>query len=178
MELIVSVSIIVILMSVVLFQYRTFDNRFVLRSVAHEVALAIRTAQVYGVSVRGGGGDFEDMYGVHFDKNTMPTQYILFRDTDGGGDYDGGEAVTTFSLTRGNYVRNLEVATATPYMRGIDTLDILFKRPDPDALFSWSPRYDDVPAWWARIRLGNYKDPSGANDRHIEVWPTGYMRIR
>lgn len=69
-ELIVSCGIIALIAVVVVFNHQKFNSNLELTNVAYRVALAIRQAQVYGVSVRefdgGSGGRFDVPYGISF----------------------------------------------------------------------------------------------------------------
>ncbi len=136
-EVMVTVSIIAILSAILLYQFKNFDSKLLLKNLAYEVAIVLREAQVYGVSVQGGAGNFQYAYGVHFDTDT-PTNYILFRDSNPNGMYDVGEMVSSYTIGRGNRVIRLcdrEGALCSSSGTTITTLDITFKRPDSDASF-------------------------------------------
>ena len=70
-ELLVTVSMFIIITSVVLVNFPSFSSKISLDNLAHEVALAVRQAQVFGVSSRefGVGSGIFPTHGVHFDKN-------------------------------------------------------------------------------------------------------------
>lgn len=82
LELLVTISIIAIISAVVIVQYNDFNSSVLLKSQAYELALNMREAQVFSISVRGEGGAFRNAYGVYFDMST-PSQYLLFLDDEG-----------------------------------------------------------------------------------------------
>lgn len=133
--------IIMILTGVFLFQQSRFDSATILRSLAYSTALSVRQAQVYGTSVLGtGSGDlaFAPAYGVYFNKSDM-TRYVLFADqSPANGRYDAAEKIKEFRLGTGYTIRKF-CGRITSAARCSDTdaqsLQILFKRPNPDAQF-------------------------------------------
>ncbi len=125
-----------------------FDSSTVLRSLAYSVALSVRQTQVYGVSVVGvsvsGTNTYAPAYGVYI--TTVPynakKSYLIFGDTSpagGNGQYDAGDVVAqSFSLNSGYTISKICVKSATNTYcgpQGLVTLEILFKRPNPDAQF-------------------------------------------
>ena len=137
-ELLVTTSILVVITSVVLVNNARFGGAILLQSLAYDVALSVRQAQVYGISVaRFGANTFSAGYGMHFD-TTSPTTYLFFADAvSANGIYDMGELVPNGATTIGhNYIIAALCAPAgadaTSCTR-VSKLDILFKRPDPDA---------------------------------------------
>ena len=77
-------------MSVVLFNYGSFTDNLALSAAGQEVSIAIRQAEVYGLSVKEvtpGSGNFNLAYGVHFSPAT-PNDYILFVDKNANNVYD------------------------------------------------------------------------------------------
>jgi len=150
-ELVVSIAIFVMMTALVVAKYGAFNQSTLLTDTAYDVALALHTAESYGLSVKNNfaasGGNFTAPYGIDFDVDpaghscglTMSnsTNLILFADFDPIGAPDGlcssgDSAITTYTLTRGAYVSALCVGTVgscTP----VNKLDINFIRPDPEA---------------------------------------------
>ncbi len=125
----------------------TFGGKVLLENLAYDIALSIRQAQVYGISVQRFGTVFNVAYGMHFDTSD-PSHYSTFADacTPANGIYDGpsgscpgGELVgSVVTIERGFRVTKLctpagaDIASCT----SVATLDLLFKRPEPDAKIS------------------------------------------
>ncbi len=123
-----------------------FDSATIMRSLAYSVALSVRQAQVYGISVRstsvGGAASFVVSHGLSF---TNGSNYILFADTDGDHRYSTGDTIEqTFKLN--NEYRVAEVCAVISGVKrcsGSDdtaggvgtatTVSILFTRPNPEA---------------------------------------------
>jgi prepilin-type N-terminal cleavage/methylation domain-containing protein len=144
-ELIVVIGIVSILSTVILANYNTAGGQILLRNLSYDVALSIREAQIYGISLRQlGGGGFGTGYGVHFAAAT-PQNYTLFGDKTsigipGNNVYDGiNEEVRTFSLGTGYSITDICITTQTGADRcasrgEVSSVDIAFQRPEPDAL--------------------------------------------
>lgn len=139
LELMVVGAIFAVLSAIVLANNSRFGNLIVLQNLAHDVALTIREAQVYGISVQRCDTSkvanctdlnrFNVGYGMHFMEGS---DYELFADANGNGIWDAGETVKALSLTSGYRIENL----CSSQSCGLTRLDILFKRPEPDACIS------------------------------------------
>ena len=146
-EAMVSVAIVSVIMSVVFFDYATFNDNLALSAAAQELAVTIRQAQTYGLTVKEvsrditSGGRFTSAYGVYFDEND-PTHYYLFADLAGDKKYDVGlgcgsgpgntECVEMFTLRNRVRVSNLYDETdSSP--QGSNKMHVTFLRPNPDA---------------------------------------------
>jgi prepilin-type N-terminal cleavage/methylation domain-containing protein len=139
-ELLVTISILVVITAIILVNQNRFGGTISLSNLAYQLALTIRQAQTYGVSVLetgAGTGNFQAAYGVHFTSGT-PTSYILFRDFDGSGRYSGPtENMVFLSIQNGNRIYSICGTLAGGTVKcnpTITSLDILFTRPDPDAI--------------------------------------------
>ena len=153
-ELLVSLAIFAILTALILSKYGKFDQGVILTNLAYDVALTIRNAQSYGLNVRSASRDTNAFdtttsggtYGVHFDK-TKATEFIFFVDEDGKGVYDTSMTNTDQKTTikRGSSILKMCVSDTkvcgdkshgNPNMNNPGSLDITFKRPDPNAIIT------------------------------------------
>lgn len=177
-EVLVTAFIIGLITAIVLFKYGSFNNVILLKSQAYEMALDLREAQVYAVSVRGGDNEFRQEYGIHFDIND-PGQYQLFLDSPSGdnGRYDNGEEVELpnyiddrfkISAICVNFSSNCSSGT------DVNTLAVTFRRPDFDAIFvSTGPSVGSISN--ARIELSSN---NGSISRAVEVNLSGQIDIQ
>lgn len=128
-------AIFVILSAVVLTNNTRFGNVIILQNLTHDIALSVREAQVYGIAVRrydpgSGTGVFSYGYGMHF----MPgSTYELFADVNANGKWDAGETVKETTISGGFVVSDI---CAPEGQCSKSRVDILFKRPEPDACIS------------------------------------------
>lgn len=100
-ELIVAVAIMAVITSAVLFRQAKFSSDILITNMTYEIALAIRQAQVYGISSKQSPlvpdqngdsslGQYKVGYGIHFEPgpgNSSPKSYFEFIDlptTDSG----------------------------------------------------------------------------------------------
>lgn len=140
MELLVVTAIIVIITSITLVNNNQFGGAIQLDNLGYDLSLSIRQAQVYGISVaRFGTNTYSAGYGVHFDLRD-PKEYIFFADAAANGVYNaaGNELVQTDTLVPGYTISGLcstsgGVESCMAATDQSPTLDILFKRPEPDA---------------------------------------------
>lgn len=148
-ELLVVCGIMVVVGAIIFASNSKFGGQALLQNLAYDVALSVRQAQVYGISVQRFGSSataFSYGYGTHFDLSN-PRMYNLFADVNKNGIYDAGEDVapSPYSIGRGYFISKL-CATATvsgsaevcnsAVNGNPKTLDIIFLRPEPDALIS------------------------------------------
>lgn len=131
-------GIFMILSGVVLSTNARFGNLIVLQNLAHDMALSVRQAQVYGIAVkRYQGVNFDVGYGMHF---TLPaadalSTYELYGDVNANGVYDAEETVSATTMAGGYSI----VDICARDLSGVETcslsqVNILFRRPEPDAL--------------------------------------------
>ena len=127
-------SIMFIVSGLLLVRQSKFDSSTILRSLAYSVGLSVRQAQVYGISVaRFGSNIYSAGYGVHFDV-TSPTTYTFFADAvSANGLYDTDELVKTSTIQSGYRIVALCTSQSATEDCTRTKLDIVFKRPDPDA---------------------------------------------
>jgi len=149
-ELLVVTAILVIVTSLVLVNNNRFGGTVLLQNLAYDMALSVREAQVYGISVRSFGGQFDFGYGMHFTANSQT--YVLFADVlEQNGLYDcpdpelpdSCERVESTDLQRSYRIVKLCVpagismdACVSNSGLWVAELDILFRRPEPDACIS------------------------------------------
>ncbi len=144
-ELLAVTAVLALVSSVMLANNARFGGVITLQNLAYGMAVSIRQAQVYGIAVaRYGSDDFSAGYGMHFDRSNT-TAYVLFADAgveNGLYDSAAGELVSATSLLGGNTIEDLCVRNIDDVEEcGKNSIDILFKRPEPDAYIS----VDDEP---------------------------------
>ncbi len=167
-ELLVVFAIIGSVMSVVLTSQNTFNKTLILTNTAYDIALSLRAAETYGL---GGHaiGSRPAGYGIHFDKNT-PGAFLLFADSDPAPSVDSvchattdptaldaqpgdcaytagrdGPVVTSYVLGNRITISDLcaytAIGTRSCTDSGLNSLDIVFARPNPDPHMSMNGMY-------------------------------------
>jgi len=141
LEMIVVLGIFGIMTSITVFNYSKFRSQTVLTNMAYEVALSVREAQIYGVSVRNPNGinasqGFSYPYGINFIEGS--STYNLFADSFGGGngraDCSENECVTPYTMQRNIFVSGLRKkinSTCTD----VTELNVMYRRPSPETIF-------------------------------------------
>ncbi len=148
-ELLVVIVIMSLITLVFLNRQNKFDSSTIMRSLAYSIALSVRQAQVYGISVRpttSSTGKFSSAHGLYF-LRTTPSSYVLFSDQDRDNKYtigidgvdqtftlNGGYAITEFCAVSSSGRRCSTGADDSAGAPGsISSLSIIFVRPNPDA---------------------------------------------
>lgn len=159
-ELVVTIAIISIVTSVVLFRYGSFNSSTLLKSQAYELALDIRQTQVYGLSVRAEGvsPDWREEYGIYITSGS--NQYTFFQDNDAAvpAVYDSSEALNTISLDPRFEISDICIDGTC----GQSEVHITFRRPNFNAL----------------ICDGSCSPGAGAGSAEIIVSPVGGSETR
>ncbi len=146
-EMIVVLGIFAVMSGIVLFNYSKFRSDTILTNMAYEIALSIREAQIYGVSVRspnGGTPDFSEAYGIYF-SGEESNQYLLFADDDGSLEYEGSSCTDSGAdtcVTPYTLLGNIKIVDVAILNNGGNCpmddqpLSILFKRPNPEPVIN------------------------------------------
>ena len=90
-EMIVVISIIALISTIMLTNYRGGQKESTLQRAAQQVVSDLRRAQNMAISTKELGTTYG--YGVYFNSSGYPTSYILFADADNDKYYDIGEEV-------------------------------------------------------------------------------------
>lgn len=184
-ELLVSISIIVLVLGVIMVRQSSFNGAVLLRSQAYEVALQIREVQLGALSAVGVTGAFQNELGVHFDTLTIPNYYWSFRDTDttpsplNNSFYDAGEEMGK----RNNLDKRFEI-DAIRLVTGagvtdINKISIVFRRPNFDANFYQNNTGIPVNATAVQIdiRLKGTTGNGPGEVRTVEISKTGQITV-
>jgi prepilin-type N-terminal cleavage/methylation domain-containing protein len=186
-ELIVVIAIFSVITAISLFNQGKLNSTILVTNLAYEIALSVREAQTYGVGVRadGTGGNFEGGYGISFDMS-RPNDIILFTDTVTANHLvDAGEEVSHMMVQnqRGNQIVALCRGNANnpKCVSGSDnsvkTLNIIFRRPNPEAIFLSVDNNDQTSDDAAGPAYIVVNTPAGDNCRVIIVEKTGQIRV-
>ncbi len=141
-EVLVSISIFAIITSVVLYNHSAFNSSVAVTNLAYEVALTVKQAQSYGLSVKREAG-YSGSYGAYF--STSPgddKKVIVFADKDSDNEYDYTNEATCGSNPASECREELNIRGDVSVKNLADSynptgntgeLSIIFKRPDPIA---------------------------------------------
>jgi len=164
-ELMVVFAIIAIVSVVVITNQGTFNKTLILTNTAYDIALALRSAQTYGLGSRAAfTTSVSAGYGIHFD-GTPSDRFVFFADTypapssssvchpiadptapnakAGNCSYDQnqGEMITTSTLGNGMTISGLCAFVQSSWTCGLTSLDIVFSRPNPNPFISLNGQY-------------------------------------
>ncbi len=147
-ELMVSISIMMIISALVLLNQTKYTEGIALSQVADEIGLNLRQAQIYGVAVKEFRADsnFLASYGIEFDISSRgsKTEYVSFGDRDPkNGIYDGAwscptganlECISKTNIRVGNEIEALcQIFINAPEDCTVTRADITFVRPETSA---------------------------------------------
>ena len=175
-ELMVSIGIVVLVLSIVVTRQQSFNGAVLLRSQAYELALAIREIQQSALSaVSDGSGEFREAQGVMF-REGEDNRFRLFRDQDGNGFYSNGEDIGAPAVLDPRFeIRSIELGLSNS-----DDLAVVFRRPNFDALFFTGPNSQNITATQAIITIGlrgGSGTVCGEDIRQIGIKNTGQISV-
>lgn len=142
-ELMVVISIFAILSSIMVFNYGSFKSSLSIQNLADDISLSIRKAQGYAIGVHSSNNSFISGYGVHF-STAENKSFILFANLDNNTEYNNSsgcgnptsnnECLEVLNITSSDKISAISViGNGSP--QTADTLDIFFKRPQPEPTF-------------------------------------------
>lgn len=178
-ELLVSISILVLVMSIIMFKHSSFNSAVLLRGQAYKLALHAREVQLNAVSVLGEGGDFRQIYGLYFDTSTPKSTYTVFKDkvtynyfyNAGEEDFsERGILDARFAIDEISFVGSSFSS---------DKVSVVFERPNFDArFFSGEDTEVDASAVEIRIRLKGSSGTSIGEIKTVEITKTGQISVK
>lgn len=182
-ELMVTITVMLIITSVSLFNYTEFNSVTMTNNLAYDIALAVRQAQSYGIAVRANSNntqaDFDIAYGIHFSKSNNVLVFNLFADTSSEGKYDIGEELQEYKLLQGTSIEKVCITDGGCLTSDSGQyIDILFKRPDPESKISYNIERDLERVGVADKTVTITIENATKNLRkNIIVYPTGQLSI-
>lgn len=180
-ELIIVVAIIAVISVLALFNSAKLNSSVLLSNTAYEVSLIIRDAQISGLGAKvlsTGGVATTSNQGIFFD-TFKPEEIVFFSDLNKNNKYDVSEQSQVFNIENKRAgkvlsICNLDTGTTICTSSNVVDLNIIFKRPNPEAYF-----YSSVSAvtteWYGSVVI-NIGFPSG-ECKSIIVYKTGAIQI-
>ncbi len=182
----------------VIANYPELNNNLTLDLLANDIALSVRQAQQYALGVRQesiSGVTQSPSYGLHFDLGAQnPNSYILFADvtTPGGPGTDylfngTDPSVGSATLPGGMIIKRLCVRRQSmdpalldqclSYLAGsatVQTLDVVYKRPNPDANINGVAFNGADPFVEAIIVLRSVR---GSTTKKVHIYQSGQIAV-
>ncbi|MCX6754251.1 MAG: prepilin-type N-terminal cleavage/methylation domain-containing protein [Candidatus Nomurabacteria bacterium] len=160
-ELLVVIFIFVVISGITIFDYGKFKSSLSIQNLADDIALSVRKAQGYAIGVHRSSSVFDTGYGIHFSVNQenlgsgrysgTDKSFVIFSDINNDKIYDYGENCGT-PATGDECLELLNISSIDKII-GIryydghvlsdtltktkNTLDIVFKRPNPEPTFCY-----------------------------------------
>lgn len=188
-ELLVSIGIFALMTALVVAKYGSFNQNIFLTNLAYDVALTIRTAQTYGLSVKSASdssSEYRYAYGVNINTDAAtPTcagavsnnkQFVLFADADASKRCSSDVTdilISAYSIKRGAYISQVCAGSSSSCTLGTGYLNISFKRPDPRAIICLNTTCDASYSY-AEIQL---KSAEGGT-RRVVVQSNGQITVK
>ncbi|MCX6718852.1 MAG: prepilin-type N-terminal cleavage/methylation domain-containing protein, partial [Candidatus Taylorbacteria bacterium] len=157
-ELMVSIGIFVFMTALMIVKFGNFNQSILLTNLSYDIALTLRTAQTYGLSVQGSNLSFRYPYGVAFcgisscagsslsgGGRFTSQQMVMFADADSQGMYNSNDIpISTYTIKNGAKVLGFcddvnGCSDSNGTKTSIKRVDISFMRPNPDAIICTSP---------------------------------------
>lgn len=201
-ELVVVVAIIVIVTGVILANLPAFRSKISLDLIAEEVAITIRQAQVYGIGTREFGERNFPSHGIYFNEAT-PERFVLFADVCNESGAAQPDDTFQESFSSGCLASNIptnqngeptELREEFMFHGGVQfsqilgcvgndciplpngDMNIIFRRPDPEATFNPAKEtVDSTPFNRIIAVIHSPQAVAGGQDRHVVVSNTGQI---
>lgn len=137
-ELMVTVGIFVFMTALVMSKYNDFYSGIIFKNMAYDIAITVRQAQSYGISVKADtvSSSFNKAYGVNF-SSANPSRFSLYPYSSSGSVYTfSGDPEKTYNLKFGATVYDRRVGSSGggSTMTPVNVLDIIFQRPNPEVI--------------------------------------------
>ena len=193
-ELLVSLGIISVILSVVVSNQNTYTDSAALSNLADDLALSISKAQAYGIAVRElstGSANFTASYGLSVSllASGSETAYLFFADRNDNLIYDGdwtcqtggaSECLEKVDISRGNYIDSFCIlrTNGADQCGTVERADINFTRPEPDAgltFFNSGGQVFTLPNT-AGVRI-TLKSPGGLV-KDVVIYTTGQVSVQ
>lgn len=180
-ELLVSISIVVLVTSVIMSRHGSYNGAVLLRSQAYEVALQAREVQLAAVSAVGNAGDYRNVYGVYYNTAT-PGYYFSFRDTTPHDFYfDAAEQLgPRVNLDPRFEIDDIRLVDGASEV-SVGEISVIFERPNFDARFyegASSPAPASVSAIEIDIRVRDSVGDGVGAVRTVEISRTGQITVQ
>jgi prepilin-type N-terminal cleavage/methylation domain-containing protein len=180
-ELMVSISIMLLVAAIVLARQDSFNGAVLLRGQAYEVALSAREVQLNSVSAISIAGNYRTLLGLHFDTNN-DAQIRIFRDSavapNANGFFDSGEEfgkqITIDSRFEVRGIRTVSGGSET----SVSNISVVFERPNFDARFFTAG--GEVNASAVEIDISKRDQVGTTLDvvRTVEITSTGQVTVQ
>ena len=187
-EMVVVVGIFALLSGVIFSGFNDFSVKASLDNLTHQVALIIREAQVYGISVSQSSPQQFKGYGAYFSVETPGNHknFFIFNDKNQNETYDSGvgspcdgsdECIEKVSIKTGDMVEKIRAREKTDILNtlSLKEVHIVFTRPNPDAnilgIDLSNNQFDNL----ADVEI-YLISPRGAEKR-VVVWSTGQIAV-
>ncbi len=136
-ELMITVGIFVFMTALIMAKYNNFYSGTIFKNMVYDIAITIRQAQSYGISVKADSNStsFNKAYGVNF-SSAFPTKFTLYPYS---GDSNGLYAVDNvaekaYTLKFGASVYRKYAGSSPSNNVEVSVLDLVFQRPNPEAV--------------------------------------------
>ena len=133
MELMVSISIMIVITSVIMARHDSFNAASLLRGQAYAIALQAREVQLNAISATK-EGDFRNVFGLHFDTRNNPNGYAIFKDNNSNDYFDAAEVYGKQGVVdRRFYIKAIRLMAGAAVSATPTNISVSFKRPNFDA---------------------------------------------
>ncbi len=187
-ELMVTVGIFVFMTALILSRYNSYYSGTLFVNLAYDIALTLRQAQSYGMSVKvnkpSDTSNFNSSYGVNFDTTDSVTSkkftlasYIITTPIGFSKQYVLDILEKTYNIKQGAKIQTMCVITSGSTCVTTSKLLIIFQRPNPEAIickYTVTPDISVCNGKFARITL---VANDGITIRNIEVNANGQISV-
>ncbi len=181
-ELLVSISILVLVTGAVMANHGAFNSAVLLRGQAYEVAFQARDTQLFAVSIMSDAGQYRNIYGLHFDTSNN-TNYKIFRDSNRNFYFGSSEEFgKQGSIDPRFVVGDVRWVHSNGSKTSISNVSVMFERPNFDARFfqAAAPGGELINATSVEIdvRVKGTTGNTNGEVRTVEITRTGQISVQ
>lgn len=177
-ELMVTVGIFVLMTSLLLAKYNNYYSGTIFKNQAYDIAITLRQAQSFGISVKvdvaPGSNSFDSAYGVRFPSAGV-NNFSLYSFIRNGNSYSQNILQKEYRLKNGAYIERLDVSTDGSAYSLANSVNVIFQRPNPEAIFCANVNGVDSCGTYKYLSIG-LKAPNGTI-KTVKVNNSGQISI-
>lgn len=200
MEMIVVIAILMIISTMIIFNYGKFESSISLQNLADDIALSVREAQSYAIGARGLPGEgFFNGYGIHFSLSDpistnniagSKKSFVFFANVEDDGSYNysssdntcgspekDNECYKVISISSADYISNIKTKESKVAdeedIKENDSVDIIFTRPYPEPKLCLDKNCNESFEYF-KIEI---KNPRTEESKYIQITNTGQINV-
>jgi prepilin-type N-terminal cleavage/methylation domain-containing protein len=180
-ELLVTIAIFVFMTAVIMAKYNSFYSGTIFKNIAYDIALTIRQAQTYGISVKiNESPNYNRAYGVNISalNSTVNRKFSLNSYTPNNLVYNIASSEKIYNIKHGAFIRYIHTYDFSAGGDRLTDVDIIFKRPNPEAIICATDLTTSVRSCgYKTVRIA-IRSGNGVDSKYVFVNSSGQIVVK